>query len=363
MNKLYELVKMYCSGALYEPVRRRIDLMLPLLNERQRRLYLACEARAIGAGGIAAVNRLTGVSADTIAKGLKELGSAAAAMEPGRSRNLRNGRKGIKERRPDVLEELKKIIEKGREGKGNLLHYSGKSAAGISAALKEKGLAVSRSVTGKLLKEQGYSLRKTRKKQGGQAVTESGAEAQFQLIDRRARSYVKRGEAVVVMEAKAFAGRGGRANGAGLRYDQDCFERELGQGDSPASRELFRRGRLVNAGLDRGGARMAIERLGSWFETERCFEPYRGTERLLVIADFCGGSEWASLLGQLADRTRKKVTALHFPPGISRWEGVVHRFYAFVSDDREGRSVSGAVIVRLIVAGGDTGLTVECHNE
>jgi hypothetical protein len=51
----------------------RIRDTLPLLNEKQRRLYLANEAKAIGRGGIKAVHEVSGVSRVTIIKGLKEI--------------------------------------------------------------------------------------------------------------------------------------------------------------------------------------------------------------------------------------------------------------------------------------------------
>jgi len=40
--------------------------MLPHLDERQRRLFAAAEARAAGHGGIAAVSRVTRMAASTI---------------------------------------------------------------------------------------------------------------------------------------------------------------------------------------------------------------------------------------------------------------------------------------------------------
>ena len=52
----------------------RIRIMLPLLDERQRRIFLAAEAKAYGRGGIAAVSRLSGAAPSTIRKGLKEIG-------------------------------------------------------------------------------------------------------------------------------------------------------------------------------------------------------------------------------------------------------------------------------------------------
>jgi len=53
--------------------------MLPLLNEKQKRLYLASEAEAIGYGGISQVSRISGVSRVTISQGIRELKSENAA--------------------------------------------------------------------------------------------------------------------------------------------------------------------------------------------------------------------------------------------------------------------------------------------
>jgi hypothetical protein len=43
------------------------------LNERQRRLWAASEARSCGPGGIAAVVRATGISKNTVQRGIAEL--------------------------------------------------------------------------------------------------------------------------------------------------------------------------------------------------------------------------------------------------------------------------------------------------
>ena len=47
--------------------------LLPHLDERQRRLYLATEAKALGHGGAKAVARLAEVSESTVARGRAEL--------------------------------------------------------------------------------------------------------------------------------------------------------------------------------------------------------------------------------------------------------------------------------------------------
>jgi len=48
----------------------KFALMLPHLDERQRRLYLGSEAQALGHGGIALVARAAGVSQLTVSAGL-----------------------------------------------------------------------------------------------------------------------------------------------------------------------------------------------------------------------------------------------------------------------------------------------------
>ena len=67
---------------LCESSRRAMRRYCPQLDERQRRLFAASEARAAGHGGIAAVSRVTRIAASTIGRGLKEL-DAPAPLKPG----------------------------------------------------------------------------------------------------------------------------------------------------------------------------------------------------------------------------------------------------------------------------------------
>jgi len=54
-------------------IKARVSAVLPYLNERQRRLFVAVEANAIGHGGVARLSRITGMSRPTIGRGQKEL--------------------------------------------------------------------------------------------------------------------------------------------------------------------------------------------------------------------------------------------------------------------------------------------------
>jgi hypothetical protein len=51
----------------------KFGAILPYLDERQRRLVLAAEARSLGHGGISLVARASGVSRVTITAGVGEL--------------------------------------------------------------------------------------------------------------------------------------------------------------------------------------------------------------------------------------------------------------------------------------------------
>lgn len=59
----------------------KYDALRDVLDEQQRRLWAAAEARALGYGGASVVARATGLSRPTIAAGMKEL-DAAGRPEP-----------------------------------------------------------------------------------------------------------------------------------------------------------------------------------------------------------------------------------------------------------------------------------------
>src|SRR6267154_1750398 len=59
--------------ATLEAVRRKFELLRPLMNERMRRHWAACEALTLQRGGVTLVAQATGLSRTTIWTGLREL--------------------------------------------------------------------------------------------------------------------------------------------------------------------------------------------------------------------------------------------------------------------------------------------------
>ena len=87
----------------------------PELNERQRRLWAASEARACGRGGIAAVVRATGIGRNTVVRGIAEL-REGARIDPGRVRRAGAGRPRLTEADPELLAALEALVDPDTRG-------------------------------------------------------------------------------------------------------------------------------------------------------------------------------------------------------------------------------------------------------
>src|SRR3984893_4516154 len=75
---------------------RTVLTVEPALDERERRLFAASEARAAGHGGVVAVSRATGIARSTIDRGLADLRSGAVMSS---ARVRRQGGAGMRRRR------------------------------------------------------------------------------------------------------------------------------------------------------------------------------------------------------------------------------------------------------------------------
>jgi hypothetical protein len=58
---------------LVEAVRKKYELLQPIMNERMRRHWAASEALSLSRGGVTIVSQATGLSRNTIEAGIREL--------------------------------------------------------------------------------------------------------------------------------------------------------------------------------------------------------------------------------------------------------------------------------------------------
>ena len=88
----------------------KINSVLPMLDEKQRRIYLASEAIALGRGGVKAIHEISGASQTTIIRGKKEIGNGDAEGN-NRIRSKGGGRKKTVEKYESIEKDLQKIVD------------------------------------------------------------------------------------------------------------------------------------------------------------------------------------------------------------------------------------------------------------
>ncbi len=352
----------------------KLAALLPHLNERQRRMLLAAEARALGHGGIARVARAAGVSRPTIHKGLAELdqpGSTERVRWPG------GGRRRCADRDPALLAALEALVDPDTRGDPmSPLRWTGKSTRQLAAALTAQGHPVSASVVRGLLHEADYSLQAPAK------VAEGGhhpdRDAQFRYLNDHLKLFLEHGWPVISVDTKKKELVGRYKNG-GREWqpqgepepvrDHDFPDPVLGKAIPYGIYDVGRNAGWVTVGQDHDTASFAVASLLRWWEVVGR-PAYPQATRLLISADG-GGSNgyrlrlWKVELQRFATTTGLTVTVCHLPPGTSKWHKIEHRLVAHISLNWRGRPlVSHEVIVKLIGATTTrTGLTVQAERD
>jgi len=168
-----------------ESLRAKFEAVLPHLDERQQRLVLAAEARALGHGGIAAVARASGASRSRISQGSAELETGDEPL--GRVRRRGGGRKALSVTDPGLVAALLALVEPTRRGDPcSPLCWTTLSTRNLAAELTAAGHRVGSDTVAKLLGEQGFSLQANAKTvEGGQHPDRN---AQFGYLNGQARA-------------------------------------------------------------------------------------------------------------------------------------------------------------------------------
>src|SRR5437867_8903166 len=98
-------------------IRQRFEGLASSLDERQRRLWAATEAKAWGYGGVSLVSRSTGISRRAIHVGLRELqADSTTALEASHVRRSGAGRRTLTESQPRLLDALDALVEPTSRG-------------------------------------------------------------------------------------------------------------------------------------------------------------------------------------------------------------------------------------------------------
>jgi hypothetical protein len=349
----------------------QLELLLPELDEKARRLTLGAVARAAGDGGITAVAKLTGASWQTVANGAAELESGQVAAE-GRVRRPGAGRKKLAETDPGLVPALLALVEDSARGDpGSPLQWTTKSAVNLAGELAAQGHACSPQTAWRLLHEQGFSTQANAKVTEGRRHPDR--DAQFRYIAAQASGHLAAGQPVISVDAKkkeqageyAQAGREWPPRGRPVKVRSHDFADEQGGHAIPYGiYDVAANTGFVNVGTDHNTAAFAVESVRRWWALIGK-DAYPGATRLLACCDAGGANGWrnrawkAGLAG-LARETGLEITCCHFPPGTSKWNKIEHRLFSQITLNWRGRPLtSHDVVINTIAATTTaTGLTV-----
>jgi Rhodopirellula transposase DDE domain len=185
-------------------IKSRYRALAPLMDERMRRQWAATEAQTYGRGGVSAVSSATGMSRNTIGKGLVEL--AARKKNPRapvatRIRKQGGGRKRLTETDPGLAPALDRLIEPSTRGDPmSPLRWTCKSTMNLAQALRRHGHRVGAWTVGAMLKQAGYSLQSNRKTKEGSSHPDRNA--QFEFINDSVARFQHRGQPVISVDTK-----------------------------------------------------------------------------------------------------------------------------------------------------------------
>ena len=336
------------------------SVVMPLLDERQRRVTAGAAAAMLGRGGVSAVARATSMSRNTVQNGARAVASGEA-VPTARVRSEGGGRKRLVDKDPNLLLELDDLVSPEARGEPlSPLRWTAKSTYHLADALRAKGYEVSPRTVGELLAEMGYSLQGTSKpKEGAQHVDR---DAQFHYINDTAGRFLKEGQPVIRVDAKKKELVGEYSN-AGVEYQpqgkpdrtqvHDFIDPEMGKAIPYGVYDLGADEGWVSVGDDADTAGFAVATIGRWW-AQMGKRRYPKATKLLICAD-AGGSNGYRLrafkveLGKLAKETGLEVTVCHFPPGTSKWNKIEHRMFSFITMNWRGRPLTSyRVIVQLI---------------
>lgn len=358
-----------------------IGVMMPILNEHQRRIFLSAIAENLGWGSSTDIAELTGISMQTLTRGRKEIASLqrdpTARPSPDGTERIRSpggGRKSKVDQNPEIRDRILSILD------GNIIGdpmspitWTVKSTRTISDELRNQGYDISYRIVNEVLKSEGFSLQQNKKYvQTGDPGPDR--DQQFQFIKTECELMGSISCPVISVDTKKKELVGNYKNN-GAKYcesknpelvnDHD-FIGEEGKAIPYGIYDVNANEGFVSVGISHDTAEFAVSSIRNWWHSMGR-ERYPNARKLMITAD-SGGSNgrrnrlWKVELQRFADEENLEILVRHYPPGTSKWNKIEHRMFSFISMNWKGQPLrSYEIIVNLIGATTNrSGLKIKC---
>lgn len=356
-------------------IKTRIETVLPILDERQRRIYLAAESQSIGWGGKSRIAQLSSVTRRTITKGESESFYTENDTLKNRIRKNGGGRKKTIEHQPEMLQAIDDLVAPHTMGNPmNPLIWTSKSIRKITAELLALGYNVCHEVVRQCLRELGYSLQANKKtREGGDSPDRN---AQFEHINQTVKEFSESNDPAISVDCKKKELVGEYKNN-GQEWTPvknptevnvyDFIDKTNGKASPYGVYDIQNNRGWVNVGISSDTASFAVSTIRDWWEQEGKIL-YPSSNRLYINADG-GGSNgsrnhlWKAELQQFSNVSGLSIYVSHFPPGTSKWNKIEHRLFSYISKNWRAKPLTSLlVIINLIGATTTTtGLTIKAN--
>jgi hypothetical protein len=344
-----------------EGLARFFEVVVPHMNELQRRVVAGAASEMLGRGGKTAVAAASGMSRNTV---IKAEGEVVAGVEPSaRLRAPGGGDRPLIDKQPGLLEALDELVHP--ETRGNpmsLLRWTSKSSTHLARELTGRGFAVSSRTVLRLLHYLGYSLQANAKVTEGRQHPDR--DAQFRYLNDMAAAFIDDTQPAISVDTKKKELIGEPERTQVL----DFADRALGEYAKAIPYGIYDVANdegWVSVGDVADTAEFAVESIRRWWN-QMGRARFPDADRLLITAD-AGGSNgyrlraWKVHLAALAAETGLRITVCHYPPGTSKWNRIEHRMFSFITMNWRGRPLTDLrTIIELISATATTtGLTIQ----
>ena len=297
--------------------KQKLLSLLPYLNEKQRRIAAAVEARSLGYGGVSEVAKVTGLSRTTLHRAIEELNDPKTRREmtKDRVRVSGGGRKKMLAQHPSLLKKLKSLVEPTTRGDPmSPLLWTSKSTRHLSDVLSKEGRPVGPQVVARALQDMHYSL------QGNSKTLEEGSDrpnrdSQFHYLNKHVSRSLDEGHPVISVDTKKKEligryhnkGREWRPQGEPENVlVHDFIDPDVPKAIPYGVYDIGKNAGWVNVGCDHDTATFAVESIRRWWN--KMGQPLSGRHKLLITADG-GGSNgyrvrlWKVALQKFGDET------------------------------------------------------------
>lgn len=324
------------------------QLLSPYLNRRQRTLWAAAEAAAIGYGGIALLRRLTGLSTPAVSAGVVKLrstkGSMAGTLVP-------SGGSTFVGRRPDRG-------QRSAVGAGSASHAPRRSCRRSDEWSKmdpqqpaqQQGHKACTHTVARILRKMGYSLQAIKKKKAGSQHPDR--EAQFRYIAALKARYLREDLPVISVDRRK------KELIASYRCEGQTWRREPIETESyfPSSAkclaipfgiyDIARNTGYVTVGISNNTSEFAVHCLETRW---RLHGPTRRATGSLFSPTEAVRMDMTSGPGNktytLCDAFGLRVTVSHYPPGCSKWNPVEYRLFSHISMNWAGKPLQSLQVM------------------